>query len=292
METITHLLSFESLIAILSLTLMEVVLGIDNIIFVSIIASKLEKSRRKKATNIGLVIAIVPRIILLFLISLIIQLTKPLFQWQIPLLGYTFQPSGRDLILLTGGLFLIYKATIEIHQKLQGYEESIRTGSSSSNILDVVVQIALINIVFSFDSILTAIGMVDASKPQNLWIMIISIVLSMVVMIFFAMPVNNFVSHNPTVKMLALAFLVMIGTVLIMEGLQQKISKGYVYFAMFFALFVEILNMRMLKKAQAVRLRMCYVEENENSSAEARLIDTEMVRKHLEVKHLKNKRHS
>ncbi|PKQ68604.1 Membrane protein TerC [Raineya orbicola] len=289
-EVISHLLTTESLIAIISLTLMEVVLGIDNIIFISVIANKLEKSQRKKTTNIGLIIAILPRVLLLFLLSFIIGLTKPLFHWQLPVIDYDFHPSGRDLILLAGGLFLIYKATAEIHHKLQGHEEVIKADGKGTSPVGVIVQIALLNIVFSFDSILTAIGMVDASKPENLWIMIIAVVLSMMVMIFFANPVNDFVSRNPTVKMLALAFLVMIGTVLIMEGLEKEVSKGYVYFAMFFALFVEMLNMRMVRKAQAVRLRMRYVKDIEDdSAAEARLIDTEMTRKHLQVKHLKGK---
>jgi predicted tellurium resistance membrane protein TerC len=190
---------------------------------------------------------------------------------------------------LAGGLFLIYKATTEIHHKLQGQEEVVGRAKNSS-MIGVIVQIALLNIVFSFDSILTAIGMVDAAKPENLWIMILAVVFSMVIMIFFAGPVNDFVNRNPTVKMLALAFLVMIGTILIMEGLEKEVSKEYVYFAMFFALMVELLNLRMMRKAQAVRLRMRYVKDLEDDNAsEAGLVDAKMIRKQLDVKHLKGK---
>jgi predicted tellurium resistance membrane protein TerC len=289
-EVLAHLFTVESLIAIVSLTLMEIVLGIDNIIFISVIANKLPKDKRKKTTNIGLLIAIIPRVVLLFAISWIVKLTVPLFHLNIPLIDYDFHPSGRDLILLAGGLFLLYKATTEIHHKLQGVEEVVGGEGKGNSPLQVVIQIALLNIVFSFDSILTAIGMVDAAKPENLWIMIIAVVLSMVVMILFANPVNDFVSRNPTVKMLALAFLVMIGTVLIMEGLEKEVSKDYIYFAMFFSLAVEVLNLRMTKKAQAVRLRMRYVKDIvDDTASEAGLVDSEMIRKQLNVKHLKGK---
>ncbi|MDX1904222.1 MAG: TerC family protein [Thermonemataceae bacterium] len=288
-EILAHLFSVESLISIVSLTLMEVVLGIDNIVFISVIANKLEPVMRKKATNIGLLIAIIPRVLLLFLISFIVKLTYPLFHLVIPITEFDFHPSGRDLILLAGGIFLIYKATNEIHHKLQGHEEVVGRAKSAS-MAGVIIQIALLNIVFSFDSILTAIGMVDASKPENIWIMIIAVIFSMVIMIFFANPVNSFVSRNPTVKMLALAFLVMIGTILIMEGLEKEVAKEYVYFAMFFALAVELLNLRMMRRAQAVRLRMRYVKDLEDdNAAESNLVDTDMARKQLNVKHLKGK---
>ena len=289
-EVLAHLFTAESLIAIVSLTLMEIVLGIDNIIFISVIANKLPKDKRKKTTNIGLLIAIIPRVVLLFAISWIVKLTVPLFHLNIPLIDYDFHPSGRDLILLAGGLFLLYKATTEIHHKLQGVEEVVGGEGKGNSPLQVVIQIALLNIVFSFDSILTAIGMVDAAKPENLWIMIIAVVLSMVVMILFANPVNDFISRNPTVKMLALAFLVMIGTVLIMEGLEKEVSKDYIYFAMFFSLAVEVLNLRMTKKSQAVCLRMRYVKDiADDTASEAGLVDSEMIRKQLNVKHLKGK---
>jgi predicted tellurium resistance membrane protein TerC len=289
-EVLAHLFTAESLIAIVSLTLMEIVLGIDNIIFISVIANKLPKDKRKKTTNIGLLIAIIPRVVLLFAISWIVKLTVPLFHLNIPLIDYDFHPSGRDLILLAGGLFLLYKATTEIHRKLQGVEEVVGGEGKGNSPLQVVIQIALLNIVFSFDSILTAIGMVDAAKPENLWIMIIAVVLSMVVMILFANPVNDFISRNPTVKMLALAFLVMIGTVLIMEGLEKEVSKDYIYFAMFFSLAVEVLNLRMTKKAQAIRLRMRYVKDiADDTASEAGLVDSETIRKQLNVKHLKGK---
>jgi predicted tellurium resistance membrane protein TerC len=289
-EVLAHLFTVESLIAIVSLTLMEIVLGIDNIIFISVIANKLPKDKRKKTTNIGLLIAIIPRVVLLFAISWIVKLTVPLFHLNIPLIDYDFHPSGRDLILLAGGLFLLYKATTEIHHKLQGVEEVVGGEGKGNSPLQVVIQIALLNIVFSFDSILTAIGMVDAAKPENLWIMIIAVVLSMVVMILFANPVNDFISRNPTVKMLALAFLVMIGTVLIMEGLEKEVSKDYIYFAMFFSLAVEVLNLRMTKKSQAACLRMRYVKDiADDTASEAGLVDSEMIRKQLNVKHLKGK---
>jgi predicted tellurium resistance membrane protein TerC len=263
-EFFLHLLSIESLISLLSLTLMEIVLGIDNIVFISILANKLPEKARKRATNIGLLVAIIPRVALLFVISWIVSLTTPLFYVDFNIIH--FHPSGKDLILLLGGLFLLYKSTIEIHHKLQGAEEEVGEASNESFAL-VILQISLLNIVFSFDSILTAIGLVNAEEPKNIIIMILAVIFSMLIMILFANAVNEFVSKNPTIKMLALTFLLMIGMVLVMEGMGNEIPKTYIYFSMAFAIIVELLNMRVSKKAQAVRLRMRYKKDIDDDEA-------------------------
>ncbi|MGD1841198.1 MAG: TerC family protein [Thermonemataceae bacterium] len=263
-EVIAHLLTTESLISLLTLTLLEVVLGIDNIVFISILSGRLPKEDRRRATNLGLIIAVIPRIALLFALSWMVGLVKPIF--DLPIFGLQFAPSGRDLILLSGGLFLIYKSVSEIHQKLEGEEEVVGKASGAS-FISVITQITLLNVVFSFDSILTAIGLVDADKPENLWIMVLAVVFSMIIMIAFAQPVNQFVTKHPTLKMLALAFLLMIGTMLVMEGFHQEINKGYIYFAMAFSLVVELLNLRMKKKGKKVRLHRRYVEDVSNEGA-------------------------
>ncbi|WP_051633327.1 TerC family protein [Thermonema rossianum] len=264
MEILNHLLTTESLISLVTLTFMEIVLGIDNIIFISIIASKLPDHQQKKGTNWGLVIALIPRVILLLALSWMIGLNQGLLQ-----IG-SYELSGRDLILLAGGLFLIYKATTEIHQKLEGDEEVVRKGEESGDaaFFKVIAQVALINVVFSFDSILTAIGLVDADKPENLWIMIIAVVLSMLVMMLFAYPIARFVEEHPTIKMLALAFLLMIGTLLTVEALHYEVPKGYIYFSIAFSLFVELLNLRLIKRSQKpVHLHQRYVASQDDQSA-------------------------
>ncbi len=219
--------------ALLTLTALEVVLGIDNIIFISILAGKLPEHQQAKARTIGLALAMITRIALLLSITWIMRLTEPLFA----VLGNEI--SGRDIILILGGLFLLAKSTHEIHQKLEGEEgESSVRGKASFN--GVIIQIMLLDIVFSFDSVITAVGMTN-----QIGIMIAAIVIAVMFMMFFAGMVSDFVHRHPTIKMLALSFLLLIGVALIAEGFDQHISKGYIYFAMAFSVFVEMLNIRM-----------------------------------------------
>lgn len=239
----------DTWISLLTLTFMEVVLGIDNIIFISIIVSRLPVDQQGRGRTVGLMLALLFRIGLLLSITWIVSLKEPLFTLNLPFREGEHGVSGRDLILFAGGLFLLAKSTTEIHTKLQGEEESHAAGQYSS-FMRVIVQIILIDIVFSFDSILTAVGLVD-----NVLVMIVAVIIAMSIMLFFAKIIGDFVNQNPTVKMLALSFLIMIGIMLIMESFHQEIPKGYVYFAMFFSLGVELLNMRLRKKAPPVELR-------------------------------------
>jgi predicted tellurium resistance membrane protein TerC len=229
-------------IAFLTLTVLELVLGIDNVIFISILAGKLPESMQQRARVIGLALALVMRVILLFSLSWIIGLTAPLFG----VLGQEI--SGRDLVLMIGGLFLIAKSTHEIHGSLEG-EEGAASRKAYSSFASVIIQIMLLDIVFSLDSVITAVGMVN-----NLWIMISAVVISIIAMMLFAGPIGNFVHRHPTVKMLALAFLLLIGVTLIAESLDQHIPKGYIYFAMAFSVFVEMLNIRLRKRTAPVEL--------------------------------------
>jgi predicted tellurium resistance membrane protein TerC len=227
----------QAWLALATLLALEIVLGVDNVVFISILAGKLPADQRQRARTLGLGLALITRILLLLSLSWIIRLTAPLFA----VLGQEI--SGRDLILIIGGLFLIGKSTHEMHQRLEGAE-----GESSARVApsfrSVIVQILLLDIVFSLDSVITAVGMVD-----QLSIMITAVILALVVMLVFAGRISGFVETHPTVKMLALAFLLLIGTTLIAEGLGQHISKGYIYFAMAFSLFVEVLNLRARGKA-------------------------------------------
>ncbi|MBG8555183.1 TerC family protein [Hymenobacter guriensis] len=240
----------QTWVSLLTLTFMEIVLGIDNIIFISIIVNRLDPSQQKRGRTIGLVLALVIRILLLMSISWIVGLKAPLFHLDVPWADHDFGVTGRDIILLIGGLFLIGKSTTEIHTKLQGEEETEAGGTVYKSMGGIIVQIVLIDIVFSFDSILTAVGLVD-----NVLIMILAVILSMGVMLIFSGVVADFVNRNPTIKMLALSFLIMIGVMLVMEAFHKEIEKGYIYFAMFFSLIVEVLNMRLRKKADPVQLR-------------------------------------
>ncbi|WP_354578483.1 TerC family protein [Hymenobacter sp. UYP22] len=240
----------QTWVSLLTLTFMEIVLGIDNIIFISIIVNRLPRDMQKRGRSIGLLLALLCRIGLLMSISWIVGLKAPLFQLDIPWADHDFGVTGRDLILLAGGLFLIAKSTTEIHTKLQGEEEHEEGGKGGASFGSVIFQIILIDIVFSFDSILTAVGLVD-----NVLIMILAVILSMGVMLVFSGVVADFVNKNPTIKMLALSFLIMIGVMLVMEAFHKEIEKGYIYFAMFFSLIVEVLNMRLRKKAAPVHLR-------------------------------------
>jgi predicted tellurium resistance membrane protein TerC len=223
----------ESWIALITLIVLEIVLGIDNIVFISILASKLPHEQQSRARNLGLTLAMGTRILLLLSLTWIMRLTTPLFS----VLGHGV--SGRDLILLIGGVFLIWKSVHEIHQRLEGESNVGRKVREFAKMGQVLIQIALLDIVFSLDSVITAVGMAN-----QVIIMILAIVLAVGFMIFAAGHVSAFVDRHPTVKMLALSFLLLIGVTLIAEGVGQHISKGYVYFAMTFAVFVEMLNLR------------------------------------------------
>jgi len=222
----------QAWIALVTLLGLEIVLGIDNVVFISILAGKLPSAQQSRARTVGLALALVTRILLLLSLSWIITLTAPLFA------VLEHEVSGRDLILILGGLFLIAKSTHEMHQRLEGQE-----GESSARVAPsfaaVIVQILLLDVVFSLDSVITAVGMVD-----QLAIMVTAVVVAVIVMLIFAGRLSAFVENHPTVKMLALAFLLLIGTTLVAEGFDQHISKGYIYFAMAFSLFVEVLNLR------------------------------------------------
>ena len=238
----------QAWVALLTLTILEIVLGIDNVIFISILAGKLPGPQQKKARNIGLAAAMIMRILLLLSLAWIIKLTAPLFT----VLGVEI--SGRDLILLAGGLFLMAKATHEIHDKLEG-PEGEKVVKVTPSLTSVIVQIMLLDIVFSLDSVITAVGM-----AQHLAVMIIAVVISVGIMLVSAGSISGFVDRHPTVKMLALSFLLLIGMSLIAEGLDFHIPKGYIYFAMGFSVFVEVLNIRLKRTAKPVKLRDAYHE--------------------------------
>ncbi len=240
----------QTWISLLTLTFMEIVLGIDNIIFISIVVNLLPREQQPRGRTVGLLLALVFRIGLLMSITWLASLRGALFTLRVPLLIDSFGVTGRDLILLAGGMFLIYKSTTEIHDKLQGNDDDeAGAGRAGATLLGIVIQIVIIDIVFSFDSILTAVGLVD-----NVLVMIAAVVFAMIIMLVFSGRVADFVNHNPTIKILALAFLIMIGFMLVMEAAHQEVPKGYIYFAMFFSLIVELLNMRLRKKGKAVEL--------------------------------------
>ncbi|MEO0055617.1 MAG: hypothetical protein RLZZ50_1564 [Verrucomicrobiota bacterium] len=228
------------IVPLLTLTLLEIVLGIDNVIFISILAGKLPKGQQAKARQTGLMLAFVTRVALLFSISWLMSLTKPLF--ALPMLGH--QLTGRDLILLLGGLFLIGKSVTEIHHKLEGADGEDNPDAKSISFGAVIVQILLLDVVFSLDSVITAVGMVD-----KLWVMITAVCISLCVMLVFAGAISDFVNRHPTIKMLALSFLILIGVTLVGESLGQHIPKGYIYFSMAFAFAVEMLNLRLRVKS-------------------------------------------
>ncbi len=236
-------------IAFATLLLLEVVLGIDNIVFISILAGKLPAAEQARARTTGLALAMVMRVLLLLSIAWMARLTAPLFA------VVDYEISGRDLILIAGGLFLLAKSTFEIHDKLEGEEggQSARVAASFSA---VIVQILLLDIVFSLDSVITAVGMTD-----KIPIMVAAVVVAVILMMFFAGPISRFVEQHPTVKMLALSFLLLIGVTLVAEGLEFHIPRGYVYFAMAFSLGVELLNLRLRRKPAPVHLRARYAEE-------------------------------
>ncbi len=232
-----------------TLTVLEIVLGIDNIIFISILASKLPREQQAKARLIGLGLAMLMRIGLLFSLSWVIGLTAPLFE----VLGEEI--SGRDLVLLLGGLFLIAKAVHEIHERLEG-EEGERSVKVGPSLRSVLIQIMLLDIVFSLDSVITAVGMVD-----QLGVMVAAVVVAVAFMMVFARPVSEFVERHPTVKMLALSFLILIGVSLVAEAFDEHIPKGYIYFAMAFSVMVEFLNLKSRKRSKPLHLRQAYTGE-------------------------------
>ena len=235
----------QAWIALVTLTVLEIVLGVDNIIFISILVSKLPREQQQTARLVGLGLAMLMRIVLLFSISWIASMSEPLFT-----LGKSF--SGRDLILMGGGLFLLAKATMEIHNKLEG-EEHHGDGGGRASFASVITQIILLDIVFSIDSVITAIGMAN-----HLAIMVTAVVIAVGFMMLFSGPIGEFVHRHPTVKMLALAFLLLIGVALIADGFHQHIPRGYIYFAMGFSVFVEMLNLRVRASHKPVELRQQY----------------------------------
>ena len=258
-------------IALLTLTFLEIILGIDNIVFLSIVSGKLEEKDQPKARRIGLLLAMAFRIILLFDISWVMSLKKSFFDFDFGFLSGGI--SGQSLIIFGGGLFLLYKSVSEIHHKLEGEEEGTN-GKASNSLGAAILQIALLNIVFSFDSILTAIGLVSPAEPPvgfgpagAIEIMIMAIIISIVIMMIFAGPVSKFVNNHPTIQILGLSFLILIGVMLLAEGSHlanfkffggetvHSIPKGYLYFSIFFSLFVEFLNLKMKKNSKPVQLR-------------------------------------
>jgi predicted tellurium resistance membrane protein TerC len=240
----------ESVIALLSLVLLEVVLGLDNVIFISILASRLPAGQQKKAMRWGLALAMLMRLALLSLVSWIMKLEGNLFS----VAGNDF--SGKDLILLFGGMFLIYKSASEIYHKMEGEEGDKSSNIRVSTFRDVLVQILLLDLVFSIDSIITAVGMV-----KELWIMYAAVVISVLIMLFAADPISRFIQKHPAFKILALSFLMVIGMALVAEGMDVHIPKGYIYFSLAFALIVDLIQMRVARKSQPVKTHEHYTRD-------------------------------
>jgi predicted tellurium resistance membrane protein TerC len=239
----------ETLIALATLTFLEIVLGVDNIIFISILAGKLPHARQAAARRLGLLLAMGTRILLLFSLSWMVRLTAPLFA------VFGHELSGRDLILAAGGLFLLAKSTHEIHSRLEGDEGAAATAGRTS-FVSVLIQIMLLDIVFSLDSVITAVGMVD-----ELSVMVAAVMIAVVIMMIAAGPISDFVHRHPTVKMLALSFLLLIGLSLLLEGFDHHVPKGYIYFAMGFSVFVEMINLRVRGRQAPVHLREPYGDD-------------------------------
>ena len=242
-------LTSEGLLALVTLTFLEIILGVDNVIFISILSGKLPQHQQARARRVGLMAAMLMRILLLLSIAWIIRLTAPLFT----IFGRGV--SGRDLILIGGGLFLIGKATLEIHERLEG-EEGHGAVRMAPSFAAVIVQIMLLDIVFSLDSVITAVGMAD-----DVTIMAAAVVLAVAIMMFSAEPISAFVNRHPTVKVLALSFLLLIGVSLIGDGLGMHVPKGYIYFAMGFSIFVEMINLRVRKAGSPVKLHQPYAAD-------------------------------
>lgn len=237
-------------VSLLTLTVLEIVLGIDNIVFIAILAGKLPAGQQEKARRVGLSLALITRILLLLSVGYVSRLTAPVFTLPFDLHAAVTEISWRDLILLLGGLFLIWKSVKEIHAKLEGEEESTEVKGKANSFAGTIGQILLLDIIFSLDSVITAVGM-----ASYIPVMVIAVVLAVIFMLWFSGAIARFIEVNPTIKMLALSFLVLIGVNLIAEGLGQHIEKGYTYFAMGFAVAVEALNMRMRRKTEPIHLR-------------------------------------
>ncbi|MCE1224896.1 MAG: TerC family protein [Geobacteraceae bacterium] len=241
----------QAWLALLTLTALEIVLGIDNIIFISILTGKLPEQQRGKAQKMGLSLAMITRLMLLFSLSWIMKLTSPFFH----ILGHGI--SGRDIILIVGGLFLLSKSTMEIHDKLEGEEHQADGSKGAASFNGILIQIMFLDIIFSLDSVITAVGM-----ASQLGVMVTAVIISVGIMMFFAGAVGKFVDRHPTIKVLALSFLLMIGLALVADGLSFHIPKGYIYFAMAFSVFVEMINIRVRKTAEKpVKLRQQLVGE-------------------------------
>lgn len=251
------LITTDGLISLFTLTLMEIILGIDNIIFISIVAGKLPEDQQGRARSLGLLLALFFRIALLLSINWIVGLTDPVISFES--LPESFQLSWRDIILIAGGIFLMMKTILEMHHKLEG-EDGSEDSIKIKGFWNVILQIIVLDIVFSFDSILTAVGLVE-----HVEIMIVAVVISLGIMLVAAGPISNFINERPTIQMLALSFLLLIGFMLIAEGFEQHVDKGYIYFAMAFAFIVEILNSRLRKNKdiEPVKLRDRFIDEEE-----------------------------
>ena len=238
----------EIWVSLLTLTVLEIILGIDNIVFISILAGKLPAMQRAKARQVGLSLALITRVLLLCGLAWMVKLTQPLL--HLPAMLWMDEPhavSGRDLILLAGGIFLLWKSTREIHGKLEG-EEGALSSRVAAKFVNIVVQILLLDIVFSLDSVITAVGM-----AQHLGVMIAAVILALIFMLIFAGQISNFIERHPSLKMLALSFLLLIGVALVAEGFHQQIPKGYIYFAMAFSVAVETLNIRMRSRKKPIQ---------------------------------------
>ena len=275
----SSLFSTASLMAILTLTFLEIILGIDNIVFISIVTGKLKEADRPRARRIGLFLALLFRILMLFGLTWILKLNQPFLSIDTQFLDVGI--SGQSLIVLFGGLFLLYKSVSEIHDKMEGTEHS--SGTTASSVSKAIIQIALLNLVFSFDSILTAIGLVSLAPPPvgfgyatGMEIMIISVIISILIMLKFAGPVSDFVNNHPTIQILGLSFLILIGVMLVAEGAHMahlrildsvavdSIPKGYLYFGIIFSLFIEMLNMKMRKSSdKKVKLNDSEIQDKE-----------------------------
>jgi predicted tellurium resistance membrane protein TerC len=252
----------ESIIALITLILLEVVLGLDNVIFISILSSRLPEAQQKKARRLGLILAMFIRLGLLAVISVILKLTNDFFHipWYTEDTNYRMGISGKDLILILGGLFLLYKSATEMYHKMEGEEGDTSSSIKVVSFNGVIVQILLLDIVFSIDSIITAVGMV-----QELWVMYTAVIITVGIMLFAAEPISKFVNRHPVFKMLALSFLLLIGLSLIAEGFEVHIPKGYIYFSMAFALFVDVVQLRMNKqKKPPVQTREHYMPNEED----------------------------
>ena len=246
----------EFWISLVTLTFMEIVLGIDNIVFISIVAGKLPEHQQDRARNIGLILALAFRVVMILSIAWIVAMKNPIIEFEI--FSYAFSFSWRDIILIIGGLFLLGKSVSEMHHKLEGQTEE-QEGGKHATMGRVIFQIILLDIVFSFDSILTAVGLVD-----HVSIMITAVVISMIIMMVFAKSISDFINARPTMKILALSFLLLIGFMLVLEGFHKHVDKGYIYFAMLFSFIIELMNQRIRKDVKPVELRARLKDEVED----------------------------